>query len=118
LDWRVKVELYEDIRREYEFGEKSIRGVARKLGVHRRMVRDAIGNAVPLARKKPDRPHWKLKSFIPLIEAMLEADRGAPRKQRHTAHRIWQRSDRRCPIVRSARDPSASTCANADWPWV
>jgi transposase len=91
LDWRVKVELYEDIRREYEFGEKSIRGVARKLGVHRRMVRDAIGNAVPLARKKPDRPHWKLKSFIPLIEAMLEADRGAPRKQRHTAHRIWQR---------------------------
>jgi transposase len=91
LDWRVKVELFETIRREYEFGEGTIRGVARKLGVHRRMVRDAIGNAVPMARKKPDRPHWKLKPFITLIEEMLKADLGAPRKQRHTAHRIWER---------------------------
>jgi hypothetical protein len=42
LDWRKKVELFEIIRREYEFGEETISGVARKLGVHRRMVRDAI----------------------------------------------------------------------------
>jgi len=55
------------------------------------MVREAIGNAMPMPRKKPDRPHWKLKPFIPLIEDMLEADRNAPRKQRHTAHRIWRR---------------------------
>ena len=32
------MELYEQIRREYEFGVGSIIGVARKLGVHRRMV--------------------------------------------------------------------------------
>jgi transposase len=85
------VELFEDIRREYEFGEGTIAGVARKLGVHRRMVREAIHNALPIARKKPDRPHWKLKPFIPSIEAILESDRHAPRKQRHTAHRIWRR---------------------------
>jgi transposase len=91
LDWRSKVELFEEIRREYEFGGGTIAGVARKLGVHRRMVRDALRNAVPPARKKPDRPHWKLKPFIPFIESMLEADREAPRKQRHTAHRVWER---------------------------
>jgi transposase len=91
LDWRSKVELFENIRREYEFGAGTIAGVARKLGVHRRMVRDAIRNALPLGRKRPERPHWKLKPFIPLIESMLEEDRKAPRKQRHTAHRIWQR---------------------------
>lgn len=85
------MELFEDIRREYEFGEGSIRSVARKLGVHRRMVREAIRNAIPSPRKKPARPHWKLKPFICLIEGMLEEDRSAPRKQRHTAHRIWQR---------------------------
>jgi len=85
------VELFECIRREYEFGDKTIRGVARKLGIHRRMVREAIRDAVPAARKRPDRPHWKLRQFIPLIERMLEEDRKAPRKQRHTAHRIWQR---------------------------
>ncbi len=39
---RAKVELFEQIRREYEFGVGSIKGVARKLGVHRRMVRQAL----------------------------------------------------------------------------
>jgi len=97
LDWRTKVELFESIRREYEFGEGTIRGVSRKLGIHRRMVREAIRSAIPMARKKPDRPHWKLKSFIPLIENMLKADRSAPRKQRHTAHRIWQRIKEEVP---------------------
>jgi hypothetical protein len=47
LDWRAKVELFEQIRREYEFGVGTIAGVAQKLGVHRRMVREAIGNAMP-----------------------------------------------------------------------
>lgn len=97
MDWRLKVELFETIRREYEFGEKTIAGVARKLGVHRRMVRDAIRDAMPMARKKPERPHWKLKPFIPLIEDMLAADCGAPRKQQHTAHRIWQRIKQEVP---------------------
>ena len=29
--------------------------------------------------------------LVPFIDGILEADRKAPRKQRHTAHRIWQR---------------------------
>jgi hypothetical protein len=28
LEWRVKVELFEEIRREYEFGEGTILGVS------------------------------------------------------------------------------------------
>lgn len=44
MDWRAKVELFEQIRREYEFGVGTIAGVAQKLGVHRRMVREAIGS--------------------------------------------------------------------------
>ena len=97
MDWRAKVELFENIRREYEFGGRSIRDLARKFGVHRRMVREAIRDAIPRARKKPDRPHWKLKPYLSLIEAMLESDHHAPRKQRHTAHRIWQRMKREVP---------------------
>jgi hypothetical protein len=91
LDWRAKVELFEQIRREYEFGLGTIAGVAHKLGVHRRMVREAIGSALPKPRKKTERPRWKLKAAVEFVDAVLEADRKAPRKQRHTAHRIWQR---------------------------
>lgn len=85
------MELFEQMRREYDHGVGTIKGVARKFGVHRRMVREAIGNAVPPARKIPQRERPKLAAVIPFIEKMLEADRKAPRKQRHTAHRIWRR---------------------------
>ena len=88
MDWRKKVELYEKIRREYEFGVGTIQGVARKLGVYRRMVRDAVANALPEQRKQPQRPRTKLGPATGFIDAILEADRRQPRKQRHTAHRI------------------------------
>jgi transposase len=91
------VELFETIRREYEFGVGTIAGVARKLGVHRRMVREAIGSALPKPRKKTKRPHWKLKAAVEFIDTILEEDRKAPRKQRHTAHRIWQRMEVELP---------------------
>ena len=51
MDRRLKVELFEEIRREYEFGVGTIKGVAKKLGVHRRMVRQAVKDAVPPKRK-------------------------------------------------------------------
>ncbi len=91
MDWRAKVELYEQIRREYEFGAGSVIGVARKLGVHRRMVREAVRNAVPAQRKKTERPAVKMAAAAPLIDSILESDRKAPRKQRHTARRIFDR---------------------------
>ena len=91
MDWRAKVELYEQIRREYEFGAGSIIGVARKLGVHRRTVRDAVRSSLPARRKKTERPHLNIAPVAAFIDAVLEADRNAPRKQRHTAKRIWER---------------------------
>jgi len=91
LDWRAKVELYEQIRREYEFGVGSVIGVARKLGVHRRMVREAVRSAVPAQRKKTERPAVKMAAAVSLVDAILESDRKAPRKQRHTARRIFDR---------------------------
>lgn len=85
------MELFEEIRREYEFGVGTIAGVSRKLGVHRRMVREAVGSAIPQLRKKTERPRYKLAPVAGFIDQILELDRKAPRKQRHTAYRIWKR---------------------------
>ena len=102
MDWRTKVELYEQIRREYEFGVGTIIGISRKLGVHRRMVREAVRNATPARRKKTERPAVKLAAVAGFIDGILEADRKAPRKQRHTAKRIWERMREEVPAATAA----------------
>jgi transposase len=91
MERSAKVELFEQIRREYEFGVGTIKGVAAKLGVHRRMVRQALASAEPPERKAVRRERQVMAALIPFIDGILEGDRKVPRKQRHTARRIWQR---------------------------
>jgi transposase len=102
LEWRAKVELFEQIRLEYEFGVGTIQGVSRKLGVHRRVVREAIRSAIPARRKKTERPRVKMAAVAEFIDAILEGDRKAPRKQRHTAKRIWERIREEAPLCTAA----------------
>jgi len=54
---------------------------------------------VPPQRKTPQRQRPKLEPAIAFIDAILLADQKAPRKQRHTAHRIWVRLRREKPEV-------------------
>jgi hypothetical protein len=85
------VELFEQLRREYEFGIGTIKGVARKFGVHRRLVRQAVNSALPPVRTYRHRSRPVLGAVEGFIDGILEADRQAPRKQRHTARRIYRR---------------------------
>ena len=88
---KANVELFEEMRREYEFGIGTIQGVARTFGVHRRLVREALNQAIPAVKPTPARARPRLGPVVPFIDEILQADRQAPRKQRHTAHRIFTR---------------------------
>jgi len=86
------VEQFEQIRREREREGLSIRALAQRHGVHRRAVRQALLSPLPPAKRSPvSRPAPKLGPFRAVIDSWLEADREAPRKQRHTAKRIHRR---------------------------
>ena len=87
-----RVEQFEQIRRDHEVEGLSIRALAERHGVHRRAVRQALDSAIPPRRRRPEgRPAPALGPYRALIDQWLVADREAPRKQRHTARRIWQR---------------------------
>lgn len=100
MERRLKVELFEQIRRQHEFEGSSIRALAQSFGIHRRTVRQALECALPPERKTPTRSRPRLEPVRAFIDGILEDDLQVPRKQRHTAHRIYERLCVELPDVR------------------
>ena len=116
MDWRAKVDLFEQLRREHEFGIGTIAGVAAKFGVHRRVVRQAIGSALPPKHHYPLRIKPKLGAVADFIDKVLDEDRSAPRKQRHTARRLYRRILMEFPDVTVAEVDGAQPCPRTQTP--
>jgi transposase len=89
---RSRVELFEQIRKDRRVEGASIRELAERHHVHRRTVRQALESAVPPARRpyRP-RPRPAIDAYAQVVDGWLRADAEVPRKQRHTARRVWQR---------------------------
>jgi hypothetical protein len=85
------MELFAAIRFDRQRHGTSIRGLAERYGVHRRTVRQAIESVIPPDRRTPSRGRPVLDAVRGYIDAMLIADLAAPRKQRHTARRVFDR---------------------------
>lgn len=87
---KSKVDLYAAIRRDARAG-MSYRALMREYGVGFRTVKAALESVWPEPRKKPRPRGTRLDAYKPLIDEMLRADLDAPRKQRHTVKRIFDR---------------------------
>jgi transposase len=86
------VELYAAVRKFVFTEGNSRREAARVFGLSRDTVAKMCRYSAPpgyVRTKPPERP--KLGPLVPVIDAILEADRSAPPKQRHTAKRIFER---------------------------
>src|SRR4051812_11798176 len=86
------VDLYARVRRACQVEGMSQRQAARVFGLDPKTVAKMLRFSVPPGyrrSKPPARP--KLGAFTGIIDRILEGDRERPRKQRHTARRIFQR---------------------------
>jgi len=86
-----RVELFAAIRFDWQRHQMPVRALARKYDVHRRTVRQAIASPVPPDRKVPERAAPVREAVAGWIDEMLAEDLAAPRKQRHTARRVFER---------------------------
>ncbi len=87
-----RVELYARVRRACMVEGMSTREAARVFGLHRDTVRKMLQYSVPPGYRRespPRRP--KLDPYRGVIDRILDEDRGLPKKQRHTAKRIYER---------------------------
>jgi len=86
------VEIYAAVGRFVFVEGRSRREAARVFGISRTTIDKMCAYASPPGYRRkapPTRP--KLDPFIPIIDAIMQSDAQAPRKQRHTARRIFER---------------------------
>ena len=85
------VEDYEKIRKAYYVEGQSIRAISRQMQYSRKLIRQALEDAEPKGyQQKGARQAPVLGSYHVRIEALLEESDKLPRKQRYTAHKIYQ----------------------------
>ena len=81
-----------EIRRRVLVDGVSRRQILRETGMHRLTLKKILEHSEPPGyRQQQPRPQKKLGAFIERIKQILKDDQALPRKQRHTAKRIWER---------------------------
>ena len=91
-----------DIRRKVLVEQVSKRQVMAEYGIHARTLEKILSNPEPPGyRMSTPRPRPVIGPFLGRIEEILKQDRDVPRKQRHTAKRIFDRlkDERDMPVA-------------------
>src|SRR5262245_20274438 len=86
------MDQWAEIRRRVLTGEISKREACRLYDIHWLTLKKILSHEEPPGYRRlapPRRP--TIEPVLPVIRQILDDDTKAPKKQRHTAHRIWQR---------------------------
>ncbi len=87
----VKMDQYELIRTSHRVYGKSAREIARETGHSRNTIKKALAGQPWSYRPRCHQPYPILGPYLSSIDGWLLDDRKAPKKQRHTAHRVYER---------------------------
>ena len=71
--------------------KQSKRSVMREEGLHWETLEKMLAYSQPPGYRRKKRRGRKIDPYVGWIEEVLKADRNVPRKQRHTAKRLYQR---------------------------
>ena len=86
MEWWTKIRL------EVLRGESSKREILRREGVHWKTLTKILKHPEPPGyRMKRSRPKPKIGAYLEQIAQIIESDKSLPKKQRHTAKRIYER---------------------------
>src|SRR4051794_23751971 len=86
------MENWAEIRRRVLVGGLSKRAACREYAIHWDTLTKILDHPEPPGyRRTAPRPRPELDPLLPVIQQILEGDKKAPRKQRHTARRIFER---------------------------
>ena len=86
MDWWTKIRL------EVLRGERSKREILRREGIHWETLKKILEHSEPPGyRLKEPRPRPKIGPYLGWIAQVIEEDKALPKKQRHTAKRIYER---------------------------
>ena len=88
----TEMEWWTKIRLEVLRGKTSKREILRREGIHWETLKKILDNSEPPGyRRKQPRPKPKIGPFLEQIVQIIKEDKSFPKKQRHTAVRIYHR---------------------------
>ena len=87
----LKVDQYDYIRTAHRVYGKTIRQIARDTGHSKNTVKKALRSQFVGYQPRAQQPYPVLGPYLSIIDRWLKADKKSPKKQRHTARRVYHR---------------------------
>lgn len=85
------MDQYSYIRTAHRVYKKNIKQICRETGHSRQTVRKVLRNEPCSYSPRTEQPYPVLGPYLAIIDQWLMEDKGQPKKQRHTARRIYDR---------------------------